>query len=100
MAIITVSVPEVKLELPMSDLEDGEYEEMEEDEAEVDSNDDEEDEDSDDDEDEGGAGSLFDALAAAQEAADRYRESEKRQINESCKLPDDFLSSAFKTAIR
>ena len=84
----------------MSDLEDGEYEEMEEDEAEVDSNDDEEDEDSDDDEDEGGAGSLFDALAAAQEAADRYRESEKRKINESCKLPDDFLLSAFKTAIR
>ena len=84
----------------MSDLEDGEYEEMEEDEAEVDSNDDEEDEDSDDDEDEGGAGSLFDALAAAQEAADRYRESEKGKINESCKLPDDFLLSAFKTAIR
>ena len=83
----------------MSDLEDGEYEEMEEDEAEV-SNDGEEDEDSDDDEDEGGAGSLFDALAAAQEAAERYRESEKRQINESCKLPDDFLLSAFKTAIR
>ena len=84
----------------MSDLEDGEYEEMEEDEAEVDSNDDEEDEDSDDDEHEGGAGSLFDALAAAQEAADRYRESEKRKINESCKLPDDFLLSAFNTAIR
>ena len=77
----------------MSDLEEGECEEMEEEE---DSNEDEDDED----EDEGSAGNLFDALAAAQEAAKRYRELEKSKINETCKLPDDFLLSSFKTAVR
>ena len=80
----------------MSDLEEGECEEMEEEEDEE-----EEDEDGEEEEEEeGGAGSLFDALAAAQEAGERYRESERSTINESCRLPDDFLVTAFKSAIR
>ena len=79
----------------MSDLEEGECEEMDE-EEDLDSNEDEDD----DEEGEESAGNLFDALAAAQEAAERYRELEKSKINESCKLPDDFLITAFKTATR
>merc|ERR1719510_1266141 len=82
----------------MSDLEEGEYEEMDE-EEEMDSNDEEGEEEDDEDEEEGCAVSLFDALAAAQEAGERYRELEKSKINENCRLPEDFLITAFKTAI-
>ena len=60
----------------------------------------EEDEDGEEEEEEGGPESLFDALAAAQEAGERYRESENGKITESCRLPDDFLVTAFKSAIR
>ena len=59
-----------------------------------------EDEDEEEDEEEGGPESLFDALAAAQEAGERYRDSERSKISESCRLPDDFLVTAFKSAIR
>jgi len=69
----------------------GEEEEEEDDE-------DEEGEDE-EEEEEGGAESLFDALAAAQEAGERYREAERSQINENCRLPDDFLVTAFRSAI-
>ena len=81
----------------MSDLEEGECEEMEEEEEE---GEDEEGEDEDDEDEEGGPGSLFDALAAAQEAGERYRDSERRKVDESSRLPDDFLVTAFKSAIR
>ena len=78
----------------MSDLEEGECEEMEEEEEE------DEDEDGEEEEEEGGAESLFDALTAAQEAGERFREAERSKITENCRLPDDFLMTAFKSAIR
>ena len=87
----------------MSDLEEGEFEEMEEEEGEMDSNEEEDnddDDDDDEDEEEDCTVSLFDALAAAQEAGERYREMERGKINESCRLQDDFLITAFRTAIR
>ena len=87
----------LQIKKAMSDLEDGEYEEMEEEEGEMGSS---EEDDDDDEEEEGCAVSLFDALAAAQEAGERYREMERGKINESCRLQDDFLITAFRTAIR
>ena len=80
----------------MSDLEEGECEEMEGEEEEEW----EEEEDEEGSEEEGGPEGLFDALAAAQEAGQKYREFEKSKVNEGCRLPDDFLMTAFKTAIR
>ena len=78
----------------MSDLEEGECEEIEEEEEEYEEGEEE------DEEEEGCPQSLFDALAAAQEAGERYRDSERSKIDESCRLPDDFLVTAFKSAIR
>ena len=84
----------------MSDLEEGECEEMEEEEEEGEDEEGEDEDEDEDDEEEGGPGSLFDALAAAQEAGERYRDSERRKVDESSRLPDDFLVTAFKSAIR
>ena len=84
----------------MSDLEEGECEEMEEEEEEGEDEEGEDEDEDEDEEDEGGPGSLFDALAAAQEAGERYRDSERRKVDESSRLPDDFLVTAFKSAIR
>ena len=44
--------------------------------------------------------SLFDALAAAQEAGERYRILEDGGVDESHRLADNFLVQAFKDAIR
>ena len=84
----------------MSDREEGECEEMEEEEEEEDGDEGEDDDDDDEEEEEGGPQSLFDALAAAQEAGERYRESERSKISENWRLPDDFLVTAFKSATR
>jgi len=43
--------------------------------------------------------SLFDALAAAQEAGERYRLLEDGGVDESQRLADNFLVQAFKDAI-
>ena len=43
---------------------------------------------------------LFDALAAAQEAGERYRMLEGDGIDETCRLSDNFFVEAFKDAIR
>eukprot|EP00092_Neocalanus_flemingeri_P018096 GFUD01019586.1.p1 GENE.GFUD01019586.1~~GFUD01019586.1.p1 ORF type:complete len:191 (-),score=60.89 GFUD01019586.1:182-754(-) len=43
---------------------------------------------------------LFDALAAAQEAGERYRMLEEGGIDESCRLSNDFFVQSFKDAIR
>ena len=84
----------------MSDLEEGECEDMEEEEEENEEGEEGDEEEDEEEEEEGGPESLFDALAAAQEAGERYRESERSKINEGCRLPDDFLVTAFKSAIR
>ena len=43
---------------------------------------------------------LFDALAAAQEAGERYRMLEDDGIDESCRLSDDFFVQSFQDAIK
>ena len=43
---------------------------------------------------------LFDALAAAREAAETYSNHVNSQINESCKLDQDFLLTSYKSALR
>ena len=73
---------------------------MEEEEEEGEDGYEDEDDEEEEEEEEGGPESLFDALAAAQEAGERYRDSERSKISESCRLPDDFLVTAFKSAIR
>jgi len=42
---------------------------------------------------------LFDALAAAQEAGERYKMLEEGVTNESCRLPENFLVKSFREAI-
>jgi len=42
---------------------------------------------------------LFDALAAAQEAGERYKMLENGGIDETCRLSDNFFVEAFKDAI-
>ena len=43
---------------------------------------------------------LFDALAAAQEAGERYKMLEDGGLDESCRLSENFLVQAFQDAIR
>jgi len=43
--------------------------------------------------------SLFDALAAAQEAGERYKILEDGGVDETCRLNDDFLVQAYKEAL-
>ena len=43
---------------------------------------------------------LFDALAAAREATETYSNHVNSQINESCKLDQDFLLTSYKSALR
>ena len=43
---------------------------------------------------------LFDALAAAQEAGERYKMVEEGVINETCRLPENFLVKSFREAIK
>ena len=43
---------------------------------------------------------LFDALAAAREAAENYNNHVNSQIDDSCKLNQDFLLTSYKSALR
>ena len=53
-----------------------------------------------DDEDNCDPEGLFDALAAARESATTQINFERSKVDGSCKLPEDFLLTSFKTAIR
>ena len=80
----------------MSENEDSDdYVVEEEEEGQCDS-DDAMDEDGDECDPEG----LFDALAAAKEAGENLLNHEKSKIDESCRLGQDFLLTAFLTATR
>ena len=80
----------------MSDHEDLDVEEEEEEEGEVDSDDDVMDEEGDECDPQG----LFDALAAAKEAGENLLNHEKSKVDESCRLQQDFLVSAYLTATK
>ena len=82
----------------MSDDEvyDEEMEDEEDEEGEVDTDDDI----LEDDGNECDPERLFDALAAAKEAGENLINHEKSKVDESCKLQQDYLLSAFRTAIR
>ena len=43
---------------------------------------------------------LFDALAAARQSGENLINHEMAQVNESCKLPEDFLISSFAAALK
>ena len=78
-------------------------EDMEEEEEEGECDSDEEDADDGDSDDEGDPcdpQGLFDALAAAREAEQRFQNHEKMKIDDSCRLSQDFLNVAFRTAVR
>ena len=81
----------------MSDSEKDYDEEMEEesDEGECDSGSDDENEN-----DECDPTGLFDALAAARQSGENLINHEMAQVNESCKLPEDFLISSFAAALK
>ena len=81
----------------MSDHEDFDEEDgEEEEEGEVDSDDDVMDEEGDECDPQG----LFDALAAAKEAGENLLHHEKSKVDESCRLQQDFLLSAYLTATK
>jgi len=82
----------------MSDMEDGELSDSELDNEAESDNSDQSPMGSDSECGENPTG-LFDALAAAQEAGERYRMLEDGGVDESCRLADNFLVMAFKDAI-
>lgn len=43
---------------------------------------------------------LFDALAAARQSGANLINHEMSQVDESCKLPEDFLISSFSSALK
>ena len=83
-----------------NDEEMNEDMEEEEEEGECDSDEDADDGDSDDEGDPCDPQGLFDALAAAREAEQRFQNHEKMKIDDSCRLSQDFLNVAFRTAVR
>ena len=84
----------------MSDNEDSDdyivEEEEDDEEGQIDSDDEAMEEEGDECDPEG----LFDALAAAREAGENLINHEKSKVDESCRLQQDFLVTAFVTATR
>ena len=84
----------------MSDNEDSDDyivdEEEDDEEGQIDSDDEAMEEEGDECDPEG----LFDALAAAREAGENLINHEKSKVDESCRLQQDFLVTAFVTATR